>query len=198
MQASAMNSKAWASLSLMVFLFLLCPFITVDAEESPSGEKPAPIYEMNGREKPTLAEEYAMQWQDIFISDLAVYSLNVKTGRVNPEDSNELIMNVRAIYKDRDLLEKLKKQYASKLEGKSIPMANEMELHFHMKEAQYAITHVAIYDQQHRLVSEGRQDAVYKKIPANSFVQAMYRLGERFMEYQKTFGKKTEKVGNRQ
>lgn len=36
---------------------------------------------------------------DVFVSDLAEYSLNVKTGHLNPDDPNELVMNVRAIYK---------------------------------------------------------------------------------------------------
>ena len=42
------------------------------------------------------------------------------------------------------------------------------------------------------LVSEAKREPIYKKIPSNSFVQAMYRIGERFVEYQKSVGKKSE------
>ena len=133
-----------------------------------------------------------MQWGDVFVSDLAEYSLNVKTGHLNPDDPNELVMNVRAIYKDRNVLERLKKQYADKLQGESLPICSEMELHFHMHEEEYAITQVKIYDQKHQLISEAKREAIYKKIPSNSFVQAMYRIGERFVEYQKSVGKKSE------
>ena len=129
---------------------------------------------------------------DVFVSDLAEYSLNVKTGHLNPDDPNELVMNVRAIYKDRNVLERLKKQYADKLQGESLPICNEMELHFHMHEEEYAITQVKIYDQKHQLISEAKREAIYKKAPSNSFVQAMYRIGERFVEYQKSMGKKSE------
>lgn len=41
-------------------------------------------------------------------------------------------------------------------------------------------------------VSEAKREPIYKKIPSNSFVQAMYRIGERFVEYQKSMGKKSE------
>lgn len=67
-----------------------------------------------------------------------------------------------------------------------------MELHFHMHEEEYAITQVKIYDQKHQLISEAKREPIYKKIPSNSFVQAMYRIGERFLEYQKSVGKKSE------
>ncbi len=41
-------------------------------------------------------------------------------------------------------------------------------------------------------VSEAKREPIYIKIPSNSFVQAMYRIGERFVEYQKSVGKKSE------
>lgn len=191
-----MHSKACWILAPVFSVFLLCPLFGVDAEESPAGDTPQPIYEMNVKEQLTPEEEYAMQWGDVFVSDLAEYSLNVKTGHLNPDDPNELVMNVRAIYKDRNVLERLKKQYADKLQGESLPICNEMELHFHMHEEEYAITQVKIYDQKHQLISEAKREAkreaIYKKIPSNSFVQAMYRIGERFVEYQKSVGKKSE------
>lgn len=194
MQVSAMHSKACQAFISLFFSVLLCPFLSprVDAEESPAGDSPQPIYEMNAKEKLTPEEEYAMQWGDVFVSDLAEYSLNVKTGHLNPDDPNELVMNVRAIYKDRNVLERLKEQYADKLQGGSLPICNEMELHFHMHEAEYAITQVRIYNQKHQLISEAKREPIYKKIPSNSFVQAMYRIGERFVEYQKSVGKKSE------
>ena len=200
MLVSAMNSKARQAFMILLSTVLLCPCLSlrVDAEESPSGDSPKPIYEMNGKEKLTPEEEYAMQWADIFDSDLAQYSLNVKTGHLNPDDSNELIINVRALYKSKDMLSKLKEQYASKLQENCVPVCSEMELHFHMKEEEYAITQVAIYDQKHQLVSEAKREPIYKKIPPNSFVQAMYRIGEKFVDYQKSFGKKAEKVGSKQ
>lgn len=189
-----MHSKVCQAFIFLFFSVLLCPFLSpgVDAEESPAGDTPQPIYEMNAKEQLTPEEEYAMQWGDIFVSDLAEYSLNVKTGHLNPDDPNELVMNVRAIYKDRNVLERLKKQYADKLQGESLPICNEMELHFHMHEEEYAITQVKIYDQNHQLISEAKREPIYKKIPSNSFVQAMYRIGERFVEYQKSVGKKSE------
>lgn len=194
MQVSAMHSKGCQAFIFLFFSVLLCPFLSprVDAEESPAGDTPQPIYEMNAKEQLTPEEEYAMQWGDVFVSDLAEYSLNVKTGHLNPDDPNELVMNVRAIYKDRNVLERLKKQYADKLQGESLPICNEMELHFHMHEEEYAITQVKIYDQKHQLISEAKREPIYKKIPSNSFVQAMYRIGERFLEYQKSVGKKSE------
>lgn len=189
-----MHSKVCQAFIFLFFSVLLCPFLSprVDAEESPAGDTPQPIYEMNVKEQLTPEEEYAMQWGDVFVSDLAEYSLNVKTGHLNPDDPNELVMNVRAIYKDRNVLERLKKQYADKLQGESLPICNEMELHFHMHEEEYAITQVKIYDQNHQLISEANRKPIYKKIPSNSFVQAMYRIGERFVEYQKSVGKKSE------
>lgn len=189
-----MHSKVCQAFISVLLSVLLCPVfsIGVDAEESPMGDTPQPIYEMNDKKQLTPEEEYAMQWGDVFVSDLAEYSLNVKTGHLNPDDPNELVMNVRAIYKDRNVLERLKKQYADKLQGESLPICNEMELHFHMHEEEYAITQVKIYDQKHQLISEAKREAIYKKIPSNSFVQAMYRIGERFVEYQKSVGKKSE------
>ena len=189
-----MHSKVCQAFISVLLSVLLCPVfsIGVDAEESPMGDTPQPIYEMNAKKQLTPEEEYAMQWGDVFVSDLAEYSLNVKTGHLNPDDPNELVMNVRAIYKDRNVLERLKKQYADKLQGESLPICNEMELHFHMHEEEYAITQVKIYDQKHQLISEAKREAIYKKIPSNSFVQAMYRIGERFVEYQKSVGKKSE------
>ena len=172
-----MHSKACWILAPVFSVFLLCPLFGVDAEESPAGDTPQPIYEMNAKEQLTPEEEYAMQWGDVFVSDLAEYSLNVKTGHLNP---------------DRNVLERLKKQYADKLQGESLPICNEMELHFHMHEEEYAITQVKIYDQKHQLISEAKREPIYKKIPSNSFVQAMYRIGERFLEYQKSMGKKSE------
>ena len=193
MQASAMHSKACWILAPVFSVFLLCPLFGVDA----AGDSPHPIYEMNAKKQLTPEEEYAMQWGDVFVSDLAEYSLNVKTGHLNPDDPNELVMNVRAIYKDRNVLERLKKQYADKLQGESLPICNEMELHFHMHEEEYAITQVKIYDQKHQLISEAKREPIYKKIPSNSFVQAMYRIGERFVEYQKSVGKKSEQQAAR-
>ena len=194
MPVSAMHSKACQAFISLLLSVLLCPVFSmgVDAEESPMEDTPQPIYEMNAKEKLTPEEEYAMQWGDVFVSDLAEYSLNVKTGHLNPDDPNELVMNVRAIYKDRNVLERLKKQYADKLQGVSLPVCYEMELHFHMHEEEYAITQVKIYDQKHELISEAKREPVYKKIPSNSFVQAMYRIVERFVEYQKSVGKKSE------
>lgn len=47
MQASAMHSKACWILAPVFSVFLLCPLFGVDAEESPAGDTPQPIYEMN-------------------------------------------------------------------------------------------------------------------------------------------------------
>lgn len=196
-----MHSKSRRVFFILLSTVLLYPFLSlgVAAEEPPPGKSPEPIYEMGVKEKLTPEEEYDMQWEDVFVSDLAQYSLNVKTGHLNPDDSNELILNVRALYKDKQVLSKLKEQYASKLQKNCIPVCSEMELHFHMKEEEYAITEVAIYDQKHQLVSEAKREPVYKKIPNNSFVQAMYRIGEKFVDYQKSFGKKKDgKAGSGQ
>ncbi len=194
-----MHSKPRQAFIILLSTFLLCSFLSlgVDAEESPPGDSPQPIYEMNAKAKLTTEEEYAMQWQDVFISELGTYSFNTKFGYINPKDANELVLKVRAIYENKDLLAKLKKQYAAKLQGNNAPVCSEMELHFHMKEGQYAITQVAVYDQKHQLISEAKREPIYKKIPPNSFVQAMYRIGEKFVDYQKSFGKKkAEKVGS--
>lgn len=195
-----MHSKALQAFLTLLSIVLLCPFFSprVDAEESPPGDSPKPIYEMNMKEKLTPEEEYAMQWQDIFTSELGIYSFNTKFGYINPKDTNELVLKVRAIYGNKDLLAKLKKQYATKLQGDSVPVCSEMELHLHMKEGEYAITQVAIYDQKHQLVSEAKQEPIYKKIPTNSFVQAMYQIGEKFVDYQKSFGKKAGKASSGQ
>ena len=190
MQVSAIHSdleKAWC---VLLCFFLLCVPSWGRAKEAPSEKSVTPIYEWNGKEELTPEEKYAMQWQEIFISDLGTYSFNTQFGFINPEDSNELVLKVRAIYKDRDLLKRLKEEYAVKLAEGSIPLASEMELHLHMKEKEYAITKVSIYDQKHQLISEAERTPVYKKIPPNSFVQAMYQIGGKFLEYQKSFGKK--------
>ncbi len=185
-----MRSNLGKACAILLFPLLLCATSWSRAEEAPSGEAQTPIYEWNGKEELTPEEMYALQWEDIFISDLGIYSLNTQFGYLNPEDSNELVLKVRAVYKDRDMLKRLKEQYAAKLEEGAIPFASEMELHLHMKEEEYAITKVAIYDQKHQLVSEAEREAIYKKIPPNSFVKAMYQIGEKFVEYQKSFGKK--------
>lgn len=148
------------------------------------------VYEWRQKEKLTPEEEWSLQWHEVFYNDLASYSLSDKSGLVATEDSNDLVLKVLAVYKDKDTLKQLKEQYAAKLAEGSIPFASEMELHLHMKEEEYAITKVAIYDQKHQLVSEAEREAIYKKIPPNSFVKAMYQIGEKFVEYQKSFGKK--------
>jgi hypothetical protein len=67
-----MHSKACWILAPVFSVFLLCPLFGVDAEESPAGDTPQPIYEMNVKKQLTPEEEYAMQWGDVFVSDLAM------------------------------------------------------------------------------------------------------------------------------
>ena len=83
----------------------------------------------------------------------------------------------------------MKADYASRLKGDRMPVCSEMELRFHMKEEQYAITAVRIYDQHHEVVDESSREAEYQKIPVNSFVSTMYRVSKKYIWFQKTKGK---------
>ena len=204
MQVSAMHSKARQVFNILLSTLLLCPILSLgaDAEESPPGEKAATsvIYELKMKPKLTHEEKELMRWTDIDGNDIALYSFDAASMHHNEKDADEIIMLVKAAYNNKPLMEKLKEQYADKLkDNHRVPAYSIMELHIRMKENLYAITSISIYDQTHDLVSEATREPVYKKIPNNSFVQTMYRIGEKFVDYQKSFGKKKDgKAGSRQ
>ena len=112
-----MHSKACWILAPVFSVFLLCPLFGVDAEESPTGENASEgvIYELNPRPKLTAEEKELMRWIEIDGNDIALYSFDAESMHYNEKDADEIIMTVKAIYNNKPLMEKLKKQYADKL-----------------------------------------------------------------------------------
>lgn len=197
MQASAMHSKACWILAPVFSVFLLCPLFGVDAEESPTGENASEgvIYELNPRPKLTAEEKELMRWIEIDGNDIALYSFDAESMQYKEKDADEIIMTVKAIYNNKPLMEKLKKQYADKLkDDHRVPAYSIMELHIRMKENQYAITSIAIYDQMHDLVTEAIRKPIYQKIPNKSFAESMYKVCQTYIDFMKMHRQKTNKI----
>lgn len=197
MQASAMHSKACWILAPVFSVFLLCPLFGVDAEESPTGENASEgvIYELNPRPKLTAEEKELMRWIEIDGNDIALYSFDAESMHYNEKDADEIIMTVKAIYNSKPLMEKLKKQYADRLkDDHRVPAYSIMELHIRMKENQYAITSIAIYDQMHDLVTEAIRRPIYQKIPNKSFAESMYKVCQTYIDFTKMHRQKTNKI----
>lgn len=197
MQASAMHSKACWILAPVFSVFLLCPLFGVDAEESPMGENASEgvIYELNPRPKLTAEEKELMRWIEIDGNDIALYSFDAESMHYNEKDVDEIIVTVKAIYNSKPLMEKLKKQYADKLkDDHRVPAYSIMELHIRMKENQYAITSITIYDQMHDLVTEAIRNPIYQKIPNKSFAESMYKVCQTYIDFTKMHRQKTNKI----
>ena len=192
-----MHSKACWILAPVFSVFLLCPLFGVDAEESPTGENASEgvIYELNPRPKLTAEEKELMRWIEIDGNDIALYSFDAESMQYKEKDADEIIMTVKAIYNNKPLMEKLKKQYADKLkDDHRVPAYSIMELHIRMKENQYAITSIAIYDQMHDLVTEAIRKPIYQKIPNKSFAESMYKVCQTYIDFMKMHRQKTNKI----
>lgn len=194
MPVSVMPSKAmWRS--LFWGLCILCLPCAVGATSTAPGDKPGKVlYELNPKKERMDQEREAFRWTDIFVSDLALYSVDGFSIHEDTSDGHIMVMKVRALYGDKVMLSRLQEKYRSKLKEGRVAIAMEMEIHFHMQEEMYAITEVILHDQEHEVVDRAVRPAVYQKIPYNSFVYAAYRMGSRYLEFKRVFGEGKKSV----
>lgn len=176
---------------MFIFSSLRFPLFIAEAEEASSGACPLSIRDEYNRKNMFYERNEVLQWMDIFHSEIADYSVYGPSTHVLAENPNELVMQVRAIYHDKDMLARLDKMYMSQLrKGRSVAVM-EMEIHFHMKEEEYAITKVTVYDDAHEVIAMAKREEVFQKIPFDSFVSDLYDIGEKYIDYGK---KNTERA----
>lgn len=188
MQGLVLRSKVFFFCALCLFS-LLFPLFIAEAEEASLGAYPRFIGDEYNRKHMFYERNEVLQWMDIFHSEIADYSVYGPSTHVLAENPNELVMQVRAIYHDKNMLARLDKMYMSQLrKGRSVAVM-EMEIHFHMKEEEYAITKVTVYDDAHEVIAMAKREEVFQKIPFDSFVSALYDIGEKYIDY----GKKNTK-----
>lgn len=176
---------------LGLFLCLFCVGSSVFAEETAPQEK-KPILEIRMGQGSEGEESEELRWAPIFSNDMANYILDFQSLQLDETDPDILSMTVRAVYRDKTVIDRMKTTYADKLAPEQVPIVSEMELHFHMRSETYAITRAAVYDMESNLISEATREAEYKKIPYNSFAKAAYDMGKNYIRFLKAYGREPE------
>ena len=157
---------------------LICSLQVAQAQTA-SEEKPTenPLnWEISALPKPTPEEIEAMRWAPVFENEMAKYECDAKSLKKDAQCDDLAEVTIRAIYKDKKILEGLNCRYRDKLASKDAVGYSEMRMLFRLRERTYAIPAYKVYSQHGILVDEQTRESKFAVVPPQTFADTMYEF----------------------
>ena len=146
----------------------------IKAEEKPT-ENPL-NWEISVLPKPTPEEMEAMRWAPVLENEMAKYEYDAKSLKKDAQDADLPEVTIKAIYKDKKLLEGLNRHYKDKLASGDAVGYSEIRMLFRLRDRTYAIPAYKVYSQRGVLVDEQTRESKFALVPSKTFADTMYEI----------------------
>ena len=133
-------------------------------------------WEMSILPKPTLEEIEKERWQPILENDIGIYTY--ANDSIVKEHKLVSVL-VKTVFTNKEVLERLNKQYASKLAGEDIITYCQLTIKFDVAKKMYLVEKTEIFAGQNNLVDSKKvasKNSKFATVPKNSFAEAMLEI----------------------
>lgn len=166
---------------LILFCSCLLMHVTTNAYAEESTEQSSINWEISMMPKPTAEEAEAARWSVIVENDLGIYAYDMTSvqyfvDKDKKVDKNIVNVRVKTLFTDKEILKKLKKDYADKLAKKEKVSYCEMDMQFSIKDKTYLVQRMNVYTDKHKLIESKINKTGFVPIPEKSFAEAMYEV----------------------
>ena len=136
--------------------------------------------------EPTAEEIEAARWSVVVENDLGVYAYDMSSldfGKDKKDEYDKNIVNVlvKTVFTNKDVLKKLKQDYATKLEGKEKVLYCKMDMQYKMKETSYTVKTMQVFTNTDRQIDVKKNKNKFAPIPEKSFAEALYEVCQKFV-----------------
>ena len=136
--------------------------------------------------EPTAEEIEAARWSVVVENDLGVYAYDMSSldfGKNKKDEYDKNIVNVlvKTVFTNKDVLKKLKQDYATKLEGKEKVLYCKMDMQYKMKEKSYTVKTMQVFTNTDRQIDVKKNKNKFAPIPEKSFAEALYEVCQKFV-----------------
>ena len=173
------------------FLFMLCTCLMLLVSNNAFAneqvvQKQAIDWEISMMPKPTAEDIEAARWSVVVENDLGIYaydmgSLDFEQVEEGKYDANTVNVLVKTVFINKNVLKKLKKDYASKLEDKEKVLYCTMNMQYKMQEKLYIVKTMEVFTNTDRQIDEKKNKNEFAPIPEKSFAEALYEVCQKFV-----------------
>ena len=142
-------------------------------------------WEISMMPKPTAEEIEAARWSLVVENDIGVYaydmdSLEFAVKKNDEQDKNMVKVLVKTVFTNKDVLKKLQKDYADKLEGKEKVLYCKMDMQFNLKDKTYNVKQMNVYTNKDRQIDIKRNRGKFVPVPEKTFAEAMLEICQQY------------------
>ena len=136
--------------------------------------------------EPTAEEIEAARWSVVVENDLGVYAYDMSSldfGKNKKDEYDKNIVNVlvKTVFTNKDVLKKLKQDYATKLGGKEKVLYCKMDMQYKRKEKSYTVKTMQVFTNTDRQIDVKKNKNKFAPIPEKSFAEALYEVCQKFV-----------------
>ncbi len=133
-------------------------------------------WKISVKEKLTPEELEAMRWTEVFQNELAQYFFEVKSIQPDSADKDQIHVTVKAIYRDKAVINNLNEYYRKNLEKEDSIACSEMQMIFQLHKRMYAVKNLKLYSSKRVLIVEQTKDVSFVPVPVKTFADTMYEF----------------------
>lgn len=144
-------------------------------------------WEISMQPKPTAEEIEAARWSVIVENDVGIYAYDMGSFTLEKNDKDEYDKNivnvlVKTVFTNKDVLKKLKQDYAGKLQGKEKVLYCKMDMQYKMKEKTYVVKTMQVFTNKDRQI-DVKKNKKFAPVPEKSFAEALYEVCQKFVAH---------------
>ncbi len=130
-------------------------------------------------------ETEAARWSLVLENNVGIYAYAIdsmqfvqdKKGR---QDKNKVAVDVKTIFTNKEILNKLQNKYADKLKKGEKVLSCEINMQFDVKNHTYADSDINIYTDKNRLIAANEKKINFRPVPAKTFAEAMLEICQEY------------------
>lgn len=170
-------------LILQIFCMVMLTGAAMAAERNTNADPRS--WEISMMPKPTAEEIEAARWSLVVENDVGVYaydmdSLQYAVKKNDKPDKNIVQVLVKTVFTNKDILKKLQKDYADKLEGKEKVLYCKMDMQFNLKDKTYNVKQMNVYTDTNRQIDIKRNKGKFVPVPEKTFAEAMLEICQQY------------------
>ena len=171
---------------LLVLWMCFIWFFGVSAQAHQYAQEADPMkWEISMQPKPTAEEIEAARWSVIVENDIGIYAYDMGSFAFEQDDKDEYDKNlvnvlVKTVFTNKEVLQKLKKDYSNKLEGKEKVLYCKMDMQYNMKEESYVVKTMQVFTNTDRQI-DVKKNKRFAPVPEKSFAEALYEVCQKFV-----------------
>jgi len=135
--------------------------------------------------QPSAEEVEAARWSLVLENNVGIYayaidSMQFVQDKKGQQDKNKVAVDVKTIFTNKEILNKLQNKYADKLKKGEKVLSCEINMQFDVKNHTYADSDINIYTDKNRLIATQKKKIVFKPVPAKTFAEAMLEICQEY------------------